>query len=123
MGIKGKLLKLWNSEVGIKTTHFWGPVANWGIALSGMIDYKRHPETVSGNMTIALAIYSCLFMRFAWMVKPRNYLLLACHACNFTVQDYHLYRKAKYEYRKKNGTLTEEEIYVPSVKLVESKEE
>ena len=25
-------------------------------------------------------------MRFAWMIQPRNYLLLACHACNETVQ-------------------------------------
>jgi hypothetical protein len=25
-------------------------------------------------------------MRFAWMVQPRNYLLLACHAANETVQ-------------------------------------
>lgn len=29
---------------------------------------------------------SGLFMRFAWMVQPRNYLLLACHAANETVQ-------------------------------------
>jgi hypothetical protein len=27
-----------------------------------------------------------LFMRFAWQVQPRNYLLLACHACNEAVQ-------------------------------------
>ena len=25
-------------------------------------------------------------MRFAWMVKPRNYLLLACHAANESMQ-------------------------------------
>jgi hypothetical protein len=30
--------------------------------------------------------HSGLFMRFAWMVQPRNYLLLACHAANETVQ-------------------------------------
>jgi hypothetical protein len=29
---------------------------------------------------------SGLFMRFAWMVQPRNYLLLACHAANESVQ-------------------------------------
>lgn len=39
-----------------------------------------------------MCIYSCLFMRFAWMVKPRNYLLLACHASNETVQLYQLSR-------------------------------
>lgn len=34
----------------------------------------------------AMCVYSVLFMRFAWMIKPRNYLLLACHAANETVQ-------------------------------------
>jgi hypothetical protein len=29
---------------------------------------------------------SGLFMRFAWMVQPRNYLLLACHVANESVQ-------------------------------------
>lgn len=40
----------------------------------------------------AMCIYSCLFMRFAWMVQPRNYLLLACHASNETVQLTQMYR-------------------------------
>jgi hypothetical protein len=30
--------------------------------------------------------YNLLFMRFAWMVQPRNYLLLACHAMQRVVQ-------------------------------------
>lgn len=33
-----------------------------------------------------MCVYSVLFMRFAWMIQPRNYLLLACHAANETVQ-------------------------------------
>lgn len=28
------------------------------------------------------------FMRFAWMVQPRNYLLLACHTTNELCQMY-----------------------------------
>ena len=39
-----------------------------------------------------MCVYSCLFMRFAWMVQPRNYLLLACHASNETVQLTQMYR-------------------------------
>ena len=27
-----------------------------------------------------------VFMRFAWRVQPRNYLLFACHATNATAQ-------------------------------------
>jgi len=40
----------------------------------------------------ALAVYSGLFMRFAWMVKPRNYLLLACHVTNESLQIFQGYR-------------------------------
>ncbi|KAL8154189.1 hypothetical protein V2J09_011949 [Rumex salicifolius] len=42
-----------------------------------------------------MCVYSGLFMRFAWMVQPRNYLLLACHASNEVVQLYQLSRWAK----------------------------
>uniref|UniRef100_A0A7C8ZNJ0 Mitochondrial pyruvate carrier n=1 Tax=Opuntia streptacantha TaxID=393608 RepID=A0A7C8ZNJ0_OPUST len=61
----------------------------------GLVDMKKPPEMISGNMTAAMCIYSALFMRFAWMVQPRNYLLLACHASNETVQLYQLSRWAK----------------------------
>ncbi|KAL3690128.1 hypothetical protein R1sor_016437 [Riccia sorocarpa] len=82
----------WNSPVGPKTTHFWGPVANWGFVAAGLADMNKPPELISGNMTGAMCIYSALFMRFAWMVQPRNYLLLACHAANETVQLYQFNR-------------------------------
>ncbi|GAB2289405.1 pyruvate transporter mpc1 [Dionaea muscipula] len=84
-----------NSPVGPKTTHFWGPVANWGFVVAGLMDMNKPPELISGNMTSAMCVYSGLFMRFAWMVQPRNYLLLACHASNETVQLYQLSRWAR----------------------------
>ena len=43
-------------------------------------------QKISGNMAGAMTVYSALFMRFAWAIAPRNYLLFACHACNETVQ-------------------------------------
>ncbi|KAF3510375.1 hypothetical protein F2Q69_00000848 [Brassica cretica] len=84
-----------NSPVGPKTTHFWGPIANWGFVAAGLVDMQKPPEMISGNMSSAMCIYSALFMRFAWMVQPRNYLLLACHASNETVQLYQLSRWAR----------------------------
>ncbi|ONI08025.1 hypothetical protein PRUPE_5G153900 [Prunus persica] len=84
-----------NSPVGPKTTHFWGPVANWGFVAAGLADMNKPPEMISGNMTAAMCVYSALFMRFAWMVQPRNYLLLACHVSNETVQLYQLSRWAR----------------------------
>mmetsp|Transcript_11651 Transcript_11651/g.30799 ORF Transcript_11651/g.30799 Transcript_11651/m.30799 type:complete len:137 (-) Transcript_11651:35-445(-) len=82
-----------NSPTGPKTTHFWGPIANWGFVVAGLIDMKKPAEMVSAPMTSALCIYSILFMRFAWMVQPRNYILLACHSTNEVVQLYQLQRK------------------------------
>ncbi|KAL6846658.1 hypothetical protein ACP4OV_024106 [Aristida adscensionis] len=44
-----------NSPVGPKTTHFWGPVANWGFVLAGLVDMNKPPEMISGNMTAPCA--------------------------------------------------------------------
>ncbi|KAF9434656.1 pyruvate transporter mpc1 [Entomortierella beljakovae] len=78
--------------------HFWGPVANWGLPLAAIADFKKDPELISGNMTAALTVYSMLFMRFAWMVQPRNYLLFACHATNETAQLVQGYRFLQYNH-------------------------
>jgi len=68
------------------STHFWGPVANWGLPLAALADLKKEEDIISGSMTSTMIVYSCIFMRFAWRVQPRNYLLLACHATNTTAQ-------------------------------------
>jgi len=68
------------------STHFWGPVANWGLPLAALSDLRKDEEIISGTMTTAMAAYSMVFMRFAWAVQPRNYLLFACHATNATAQ-------------------------------------
>ena len=79
------------------STHFWGPVANWGIPLAALADLKRDPSIISGKMTSALCVYSALFMRFAWKVQPRNLLLFACHFTNECAQLYQLRRFIAYE--------------------------
>lgn len=52
---------------------------------------------------IVLCVYSLLFMRFAWMVKPRNYLLLACHISNEAVQSVLLGKRIRYNIQQKNA--------------------
>ncbi|KAJ1891617.1 pyruvate transporter mpc1 [Kickxella alabastrina] len=86
----------------LMSTHFWGPVANWGIPLSAIADFSSSPEKISGKMTTALTFYSLLFMRFSWMVNPRNYLLFACHATNEVAQLVQLSRYVDY-----NGGITQ----------------
>ncbi|WVO16212.1 chlorophyll synthesis pathway protein BchC [Cryptococcus depauperatus] len=69
------------------STHFWGPFANWGLPLAALADIvNKDEETISGVMSPTLAAYSMIFMRFAWRVQPRNYLLLACHTTNAAAQ-------------------------------------
>jgi len=80
------------------STHFWGPVANWGIPIAAIADTKKHPKFISGKMTVALCLYSMIFMRFAWKVQPRNLLLLACHITNECAQLTQGYRFVQYEY-------------------------
>ncbi|KAL9891843.1 mitochondrial pyruvate carrier 1-like [Glossina fuscipes] len=80
------------------STHFWGPVANWGIPLAAIADIRSDPKYISGKMTLALTVYSGVFMRFALKVKPKNMLLFACHVTNATVQTIQGVRYIKYQF-------------------------
>ncbi|KAL6236061.1 hypothetical protein BDW75DRAFT_207624 [Aspergillus navahoensis] len=78
------------------STHFWGPVSNFGIPVAAVMDTQKDPEIISGQMTGALVIYSATFMRYALAVSPKNYLLFACHAINFSAQCTQGYRYLNY---------------------------
>ncbi|KAG0664268.1 pyruvate transporter mpc1 [Rhodotorula mucilaginosa] len=81
------------------STHFWGPLANWGLPLAAITDLtSKDAKFISGPMTLALVSYSLVFMRFAWRVQPRNYLLFACHATNATAQSLQGARFIQYNY-------------------------
>lgn len=82
----------------LMSTHFWGPVANWGIPIAALADIKKDPKIISGTMTTALCLYSLVFMRFAWKVQPRNMLLFGCHITNFTAQSIQGARCLEYNY-------------------------
>ncbi|KAF2582486.1 hypothetical protein F2Q68_00000691 [Brassica cretica] len=45
-----------NSPVGPKTTHFWGPIANWGFVAAGLVDMQKPPEMISGNMSSGILL-------------------------------------------------------------------
>uniref|UniRef100_A0A8C0R1Q0 Mitochondrial pyruvate carrier n=2 Tax=Canis lupus TaxID=9612 RepID=A0A8C0R1Q0_CANLU len=85
----------------LMSTHFWGPVANWGLPIAAINDMKKSPEIISGRMTFALCCYSLTFMRFAYKVQPRNWLLFACHATNEVAQLIQGGRLIKHEMSKK----------------------
>lgn len=89
---------LLHPEHGWKTTHFWGPVANWGLVGAAVFDASfKGPDIIDLPMTTVMIGYSSLFMRFAWMVQPRNYLLFACHSFNVAAQINQMRRAIEYK--------------------------
>ncbi|TLD05598.1 uncharacterized protein PgNI_09310 [Pyricularia grisea] len=78
---------------------FWGPVSTFGIPIAAIADIQRAPaDKISLPMTLALAGYSGVFMRFAFAVTPKNYLLFATHVVNSTAQVTQGYRYFQYHY-------------------------
>ncbi|KAH3903446.1 probable Mitochondrial pyruvate carrier 1 [Saccharomycodes ludwigii] len=78
------------------TTHFWGPVSNFGIPIAAVLDLKKDPDLISGPMTGALVVYSAVFMRYALAVTPKNFLLFGCHLTNEIAQLGQGFRFLKY---------------------------
>ncbi|CDH49960.1 mitochondrial pyruvate carrier 1-like [Lichtheimia corymbifera JMRC:FSU:9682] len=87
---------------------------NYFMSTVTIADWKKDPAYISGNMTVALCVYSGLFMRFALAVQPKNYLLFACHATNEVAQLVQGYRFLNYNgfTGKKNETKAVEDTKV-----------
>ncbi|XP_076672906.1 mitochondrial pyruvate carrier isoform X1 [Andrena cerasifolii] len=96
-----KLLSSKETREYFMSTHFWGPVANWGIPIAAIADIQRDPKYISGKMTVALCLYSAMFMRFAFKVQPRNMLLFACHFVNEGAQLTQGFRFIRYHFTDK----------------------
>ncbi|KAI9904633.1 hypothetical protein N3K66_001162 [Trichothecium roseum] len=82
----------------ICSTHFWGPVSNFGIPVAAVLDTQKSPDLISGQMTGALCIYSATFMRYSLAVSPRNFLLFGCHLINEGAQLTQMYRYLNYNH-------------------------
>ena len=105
-----------HKEHGWKTTHFWGPVANWGLVIAAVSDaLTKDEDMISLPMTATLCGYSALFMRFAWIVQPRNMLLLSCHGFNELAQLNQLRRG--YTFQKEREQTTGEKIDIDITKV------
>ncbi|OQE11842.1 hypothetical protein PENVUL_c002G03554 [Penicillium vulpinum] len=78
------------------STHFWGPVSNFGIPIAAVMDTQKDAEIISGPMTGALVVYAATFMRYSLAITPKNYLLFACHLTNFGAQTTQAFRYMNY---------------------------
>lgn len=87
------------------SAEFWGglgAIAGWGMTGAAIYDASfAGPEKISLNMTSVMIVYSSLFARWAWVVKPQNLLLCSCHASNVVAQCNQMRRAI--EYKLANG--------------------
>jgi hypothetical protein len=92
-----------------KSPEIWGglgALAGWGMSGSAIYDaMQQGPEVISLTMTPVLIVYSTLFARWAWVVKPQNLLLCACHVTNVAAQLNQLRRGL--EFKIENGEQTQ----------------
>lgn len=79
-----------------------GALAGWGMSGAAIYDATlQGPEVISLTMTPVLIVYSSLFARWAWIVKPQNLLLCSCHVANVAAQLNQLRRAL--EFKIENG--------------------
>jgi len=75
-----------------------GALAGWGMSGSAIYDAAMQgPEVISLTMTPVLIVYSTLFARWAFIVKPQNLLLCSCHVANVIAQVNQLRRALEYK--------------------------
>merc|ERR1719199_2340374 len=75
-----------------------GAAAGWGMSGAAIYDAAQSgPEIISLNMTGVLIVYSSLFARWAYIVKPRNMLLCGCHVTNVFAQCNQMRRALDYK--------------------------
>jgi hypothetical protein len=71
-----------------------------GLGHDGVCHLRRKPqgpEIISLNMTSVMLVYSSLFARWAWVVKPQNLALCACHVSNVIAQSNQMRRAIEYK--------------------------
>jgi len=119
--------RLWTSEVGIKTVHFWAPVMKWGVVLAGASDFLRPAEKLSLTQNAALMATGSIWTRWCFVIRPKNMLLAAVNFCLFLVGTVQVGRILAYQSSQK-GSTTEalksmEQDLAKSAKSVEKKVE
>ncbi|KAM3538784.1 hypothetical protein ARSEF1564_008296 [Beauveria bassiana] len=66
--------RMWESEIGIKTVHFWAPVMKWALVIAGISDFARPVEKLSFTQNAALTCTGLIWTRWCLIIKPKNYL-------------------------------------------------
>jgi hypothetical protein len=113
------LANLSHPEHGWKTTHFWGPVTNWGLVGAAVYDAAYNgPEKIDLPMVGTMWCYSATFMRFFWKVTPRNYLGMSVHVFNIIAQSNQIRRAAEYKIQQSEEGRKQVEKFVETAGAV-----
>lgn len=92
----------------------FGAIAGWGMSGSAIYDAMNgSADIISPNMTGVLIVYSTLFTRWAYIVKPQNLLLASCHATNVVAQANQLRRSIDYQKEQGNDDVVND-MYMKS---------
>lgn len=112
--------KLWNSEVGPKTVHFWAPIMKvssnqteqcslplnkadilcfhqWGVVLAGASDFFRPASSLSLSQNLALMATGSIWTRWCFVIKPRNLFLASVNFALFCVGSAQVFRVLQYQ--------------------------
>ncbi|KAL7923447.1 hypothetical protein ACQKWADRAFT_289689 [Trichoderma austrokoningii] len=98
----GWFKKAWESEVGIKTVHFWAPVMKWALVLAGVSDFARPAEKLSFAQNFSLMCTGLIWTRWCFVIRPKNMLLAAVNFFLALVGITQITRITLYEMNKKD---------------------
>jgi hypothetical protein len=88
--VKTEVSKISSKPHWMNDPNWWGfagALAGWGMTGAAIYDANVNgPEKISLTMTPVLIVYSSLFARWAFVVKPQNMMLAACHVSNVCAQ-------------------------------------
>ncbi|KAH8353515.1 hypothetical protein KR084_011529 [Drosophila pseudotakahashii] len=80
---------LWQSPAGPRTVFFWVPAFKWILVLAGLSDTLNRPAAnISLNQCASLAASGLIQSRYAMVITPKNYSLLAVNVAHFFIQGY-----------------------------------
>lgn len=97
--------RMWESEVGFKTVHFWAPVMKWALVIAGISDFARPVEKLSFTQNFALTCTGIIWTRWCLIIKPKNYLLAAVNFFLGMVGVIQVSRIALYDASKSDGAI------------------
>ncbi|CCF58372.1 hypothetical protein KAFR_0E02190 [Kazachstania africana CBS 2517] len=91
--------RFWQSETGPRTVHFWAPTLKWGLVIAGISDMKRPVEKLSGAQNLSLLATASIWMRWSFVILPKNYLLATINCFLASTAGYQIFRITDYRLR------------------------